>query len=106
MEKKRKFEKILIEYEPELEKICKALSNNHYKHKIEVEDLMQEARLKFWQLHTDPTFNINNRKLLKTTIRNRLLNYIRDETTTIVKGEKLLKPHLVATSTGLLEDYI
>lgn len=97
------FEQIYKKHEVQITQICKAICNNHYKHKIELEDLQQEAMIKLWQLSEDKSFDISNSKLINACIKNRLLNYIRDETTVIVKGERVLKPLYAAESLEVLD---
>ncbi len=102
---KEDFNKTLEKYEPILKQMCKALANNFRKVRIESEDLMQEARLKLWQLWKTEAFNIEDKKIVQIAIKNHLLKYIRNTTTVMVRGKRLIKPIFIAELKGLLEDY-
>lgn len=100
------FEQIHKKYEAQITQICKAICNNHYKHKVELDDLIQEAMLKLWQLSEKKDFDINNVKQVNICIRNRLLDYIKVETTTVVNGKRVLKPLYAAEPLEILDNYV
>ncbi len=71
-----KFNQLLKQYEAQIDKACVGICKGTKPHKIEVEDLKQEALIKLWQLST---VGIVNEKTIMSCIRNHIIDYIRHE---------------------------
>lgn len=63
-------------YKKDIEQLCKSVVNNTNNPRIELEDIIQEAYLKLLQLFNDNS--VDNKSLILISIKNHLLNIIRD----------------------------
>lgn len=70
------FNPIYKTYKDDIVKLCKSIENNIGNHRIEQDDLFQEASIKLWQLTQDNIY-INNKSKVLISIKNHLLDYIK-----------------------------
>jgi DNA-directed RNA polymerase specialized sigma24 family protein len=70
------FNKLLKTYEQKIDGVCKRICDSTRPHKIEFEDMKQEALIKLWQLSLE---GITERKVILASIRNCLLDYVKHE---------------------------
>jgi len=81
--------KLILSYRTDIEQLCRALQRNWKNARIELEDLVQEANIKLWQLYKGG-FDTDNKSKTLIAIKNRLIDFKRNfDTDPISNAESL-----------------
>jgi group I intron endonuclease len=73
------FEELLKLFNKDIDKLCTCICYGTKPHKVEVDDLKQEASIKLWELFKGKKHIDKNKNYIMFAIKNCLLSYIRHE---------------------------